>query len=50
MTANVSPLLVWGGVGLIVFDHFGPTIAGVSLILGAIFSMAVTQSQSGGQY
>jgi hypothetical protein len=40
--ANVAPLLIWGGLALIVWDHFGMTAAGATLIIGAAISIIVT--------
>ena len=46
-TVNPAPLLLWPGVALIAFDHFGLTAAGISLIAGTVISAAV--SQNGGE-
>jgi len=33
-TPNIGILLLWPGVALIAFDHYGYTAAGIALIVG----------------
>lgn len=42
---NPTPFFVWSGVSLIVYDHYGLTAAGISLIVLGLFSAAISDTE-----